>query len=228
MKHYLLTRFNYPDSYKHMEQRLWLFDKFTRPSIEAQTSKDFEWLILGKPPLTIPIEGDVEHSFHEVNKGVMGVEYFDYIKKQLTKDDDKVLITRLDNDDMLMPTYIEDMQGIVETPEDKPVIYEFKGYRLDLRNGTFYTDTRHRANVTSPFITLVSPMNQVTSVFCHNHGHMWKYFKLNMFEKRNWVQIIHETNWVLNQGDCADIARRGDLTEDVPNFIRKLMVMEAG
>jgi len=206
-----------------MEQRLWMFNKFTRPSIEAQTSKNFEWLILGQPPLTIPIEG-VEHSFHEVLKGIMGVDYFAYIKKQLTKDDDLVLMTRLDNDDMLMPTYVEDMQAAVTKPE----LYEFKGYRLDLRSGKFFIDTRHRKTVTSPFITLAQTPESLQSVYCHNHGHMWKYFKLNMLEKRNWVQIIHDTNWVLNRGTPKDMYARGTETDDVPEFVRKLMIMEAG
>ena len=224
MKHYLLTRFNYHDSYEHLEQRLWLFNKFTRPSIEAQTSKNFEWLILGTPDLNIEIEG-VNHSFHEVNKGIMGVDYFAYMKKQFAKDEDLILMTRLDNDDMLMPTYIEDMQNEAIKPE----LYEFRGYRLDLRNGAFYLDTRHKENVTSPFITLAQEPKNLQSVYCRNHGHMWKYFKLNrLMQYRNWVQIIHDTNWVLNRGDCADIARRGKLTEDIPDFVRKLMVMEAG
>jgi hypothetical protein len=222
MKHFLITRFNYPLDYEHMEQRLWVFNKFTRPSIEAQTSKNFEWLFLGHPPLDIQIEG-VAHSFHEVNKGIMGVGYLQYIKES-TRNEDLVLMTRMDNDDMLMPTYVADMQKEATKPE----LYEFKGYRLDLRNGAFYIDTRHRANVTSPFVTLAQEPKDLKSVYSHNHGHMWQFFKLNILEKRNWVQIIHDTNWVLNKGDCDEVARRGKLTKEVPDFVRKLMVMEAG
>ena len=222
MKHFVITRFNYPQTYKHMEQRLRLFNKFTRPSIEAQTSKNFEWLILGEPPLDVPIEG-VEHSFHEGTVGIMGFDYLGYIKR-VTKDEDLVLMTRLDNDDMLMPTYVEDIQEEATEPE----LYEYKGYRLDLRNGKFFIDTRHRANVTSPFITLAQTPEGLQSVYSHNHGHMWKFFKLHMLEKRNWVQIIHDTNWVLNRGSCADMYARGKETDNVPAFVRKLMVMEAG
>jgi len=222
MKHFIITRFNYHAGYEHMEQRLEMFNKFTRPSIEAQTSKNFEWLILGHPPLDVEIR-EVAHSFHEVNKGIMGVGYLQYIK-ELTKNEDLVLMTRLDNDDMLMPTYVEDMQKEVTKPE----LYEFRGYRLDLRNGAFYIDTRHRANVTSPFITLAQEPKNLKSVYAHNHGHMWQFFKLHIIEKRNWVQIIHDTNWVLNRGGVEDVAKRGKLTEAIPNFIRKLMVMEAG
>jgi hypothetical protein len=223
MKHFLVTRFNYFDSYKHMEQRLWLFNKFTRPSIEAQTSKNFEWLILGQPPLNIPIE-EVKHSFHEVNKGIMGIEYLNYIK-EVTRNEDLVLMTRLDNDDMLMPTYIEDMQKVAKQPNH---IYEYMGYRLDTRNGAFYIDTRHSPTITSPFTTLASIPSNLQSIYAHNHSHMWKFYKLHILEKRNWVQIIHNHNWVLGLGGVEDTARRGTLTEDVPDFVRKLMVMEAG
>lgn len=223
MKHFLITRFNYFDSYKFMEQRLWLFNKFTRPSIEAQTSKNFEWLFLGHPPLNIPIEG-VEYSFFGCSKGITGVEYLNYIK-ETTKEEDLVLMTRLDNDDMLMPTYIEDMQKEATRPNH---IYEFMGYRIDLRNGAFYIDTRHSPTVTSPFTTLVSTPSNLQSIYAHNHSHMWKFYKLHMLEKRNWVQIIHKNNWVLGRGGVADTARRGTLTDDIPDFIRKLMVMEAG
>ena len=221
MKHFIITRFNYPDSYAHMKQRLRMFNKFTRPSIEAQTSKNFEWLILGKPPLNMLIKA--EHSLHEVNKGVLGIAYLEYIK-EVTKNEDLVLMTRLDNDDMLMPTYVEDMQAEVTKPE----LYEFTGYRLDLRNGKFFIDTRHHKNVTSPFITLAQTPEGLQSVYAHNHGHMWKFFNLHTLEKRNWVQIIHTTNWVLNRGTCADMYARGTETDDVPEFVRKLMVKAAG
>jgi hypothetical protein len=153
----------------------------------------------------------------------MGVDYLAYIK-QVTKDEDLVLMTRLDNDDMLMPTYVEDMQKEATKPE----LYEFKGYRLDLRNGKFFIDTRHHKNVTSPFITLAQTPEGLQSVYAHNHGHMWKFFNLHVLEKRNWVQIIHDTNWVLNRGTTRDMYSRGTVTDDVPKFVRKLMVMEAG
>ena len=225
-KHFLITRFNYPVRYKHLKERIRLFNQFTLPSIKAQTSQNFEWLILGNPPIDLPENGRFIKSQNVIEKGITGrgpCPYMAYIKAA-TKDVDLILMTRLDNDDILMPTYMEDMYALADRAGH---VYEFKGYRLDLRNGTFYIDTRHRANVTSPFITVASTPSNLKSVYSHNHGHMWKYFDLIIDPKINWVQVIHNTNWVLNRGGVKDCAKRGILTKNIPDFVRKLMVMEA-
>jgi len=173
-----------------------MFNKYTRPSIEAQTCQDFEWLLLGDPVIDLP-EGNI--------KFIPNQGHRKYILAK-AKNEDLILQTRFDNDDMLMPTYVEDIQAIATVPE---VVYEFLGYRLNLRDGLFYEDIWHNNVRTSPFITLVQRPNSLRSVYCKNHGHMWKYFDLQMLRQRNWVQIIHDTNLLLNHHEDAGIARKG-------------------
>lgn len=216
-KHFIITRFNYPAEYEHLEERVRLFNQFTLPSIKAQTDQDFEFIIIGKPPIDLPKNG--RFIDEQIPGGKGKCMYMAYIIAACKENVDLILMTRLDNDDFLMPTYVEDMKAAA----NRARIYEFKGYRLDLRNGAFYIDTRHKANVTSPFITLAQTPKNLKSVYSHNHGHMWRYFPLTMLPKRNWCQVIHDTNWVLNRGGVADTAKRGILTEDIPEFVQKLL-----
>ena len=143
--------------------------------------------------------------------------YMDYIQ-EVTKDEDLVLMTRLDNDDILMPTYIEDIQ----TAATKPGLYEFLGYRLDLRSGKFYEDTVHHKECTSPFTTLARWPNSLKTVYYCNHSKMWQRFPLTIIEKRCWVQVIHNTNWLLNKSSPITTMKKG---REIPihPFVKKLM-----
>jgi len=196
-----------------MAHRIELFNKYTRPSIEAQTCQAFEWLLLGDPVIDLP-EGNI--------KFIPRTGHMNYFRKA-AEGEDLILLTRLDNDDMFMPTYVEDMQAIAVKPG---VVYEFKGYRLNLRDGCFYKDIWHNNVRTSPFITLAQTPNDLKSVYCHNHGHMWKYFELRILKQRNWIQIIHDTNCLLNNHTDYGISRKGK--ECIVPFYVKQMLTKAG
>lgn len=206
-----------------MKQRLDMFNRYARWSVEHQTCKAFEWLLLGNPPIDVPfarvIKGQaVGGDIRKCN----GYNYMDYIK-EATVGEDYVLLTRFDNDDMLLPNFIKDVQKYAKTPNH---MYEFKGYRLDLRNGNFYKDKLHSRECTSPFTTIVQRpgLGMKTIYFC-NHSKMWKHFQLHIVAKRNWVQIIHDTNWVLNKPSPVSIAKRGTKVK-LPPYVRKRMEAE--
>ena len=218
MKHFIITRFNYPKNYPHLAERLALFFQFTLPSIKAQTNQNFEWLILcDYPPVAVK-----QATYLEPGK-YCGTElkgkYIDYMQ-DATKDEDLVLMTRFDNDDILLPTFVEDVQKRAITPG----LYETKGYYLDLRNGMFYSDTLYNPRITSPFITLAEePSDKMKTVYHCPHAKMWRRFPLTIIgTSRSWVQIIHDTNWVMNRPPTRYIARRG-IACDIPAFVVKLM-----
>jgi hypothetical protein len=220
MKHFIITRFDYKPDYPHLADRLQKFFQFTLPSIKAQTCKDFEWLILTDyPPVAVMGVTYLPPGRYNKQGTYLRGEYIEYMKKA-SKGEDYLVMTRLDNDDILMPTYIEDMQQAVR--EGGIGLYEFKGYRLDLRMAKFYEETNHHKKLTSPFLTLAQNPNKFRSVYCDNHSKMWKHFRLTIMPKRNWVQIIHDTNWVLNKGDGAYYDERG-IECNIPPFVVSLL-----
>jgi len=224
VKHFVITRFQYPKEYKFMEERIELFNKFTKPSICNQTCKDFEWIILGNPDVDIPIkhkfisgEGEGKAPACWVNAKELYQRHIDYMVKE-SKGEDLVLMTRVDNDDILLPNYVENAQRILT----EPGLLEFKGYRLDLRTNEFYIDHLHHEELTSPFLTLAQRPENLKSVYSHNHSKMWQHFDLKISEKRNWVQVIHAHNWVLNRPSPVCIRKIGQKIE-IPALIKEMM-----
>jgi len=126
-------------------------------------------------------------------------------------------MTRLDNDDMLLPRYIQDVQMVAREPGQ---LFETKGYRYNLRNKRFYKDKLHTPELTSPFLTLTSSPDDLVTVYCGCHSTMWEKFDLTILPKRRWVQIIHTTNWLLAKPSNTVIDNKGTRTVMHP-FVRK-------
>ena len=76
MRHYLLTRFNValPDSSGINLQPAWLdpridlFRRFCLPAVEAQTTKDFTWLIMCDPETPDPQRQERLREVEEQNR----------------------------------------------------------------------------------------------------------------------------------------------------------------
>ena len=217
MKHFIITRFNYSKTYPHLADRLWLFFQYTLPSIKAQTNQNFEWLILcDYPPVAVKQATYLEPGMY-CGKTLKG-KYIDYMQNA-SKGEDLVLMTRFDNDDILMPTYVEDIQKVAT----KPGLYETKGYYLDLRDGKFYADTLYSNRITSPFSTLAEvPSDKMKTVYHCAHAKMWAKFPLTIIGNRDWVQIIHDTNWVMNRANANSYAKRGKECA-IPSFVKGLL-----
>lgn len=208
IKHFIITRFHYGPDYEYLAQRIALFHRYTMPGIYAQTTKNFEWLIIGQPSFNIPGARCFFEGCAKPLPTTITAKYLDYIR-MVSKGADLVLMTRLDNDDMLLPRYVQDVQRAASEPGQ---LFETKGYRYNLRNGVFYRDTLHGPELTSPFLTLTSHPRQLETVYYGNHSKMWQRFNLVMLPKRRWVQLIHETNWLLGRATDIGVAGKGTKT----------------
>ena len=97
--HYILTRFFYPDSYPHLEERFKIFNSFTKPSIEAQTNTDFTWIISINPKhksLFTPFKGiKVEFHTEKVKRFRSGFDSYPFNTLNY------LITSRVDNDDAL-------------------------------------------------------------------------------------------------------------------------------
>lgn len=194
-KHVVITRFNYDDR-EARDERMKIFKKHTLPNMQRQSCKDFTWVFFSKEELDIDFE----------NKKFFTLTSYKQWKEELKKEYEYIIETRLDNDDMVSPNYIESIQ--LNFMEHTFVI-EFQGYRYDKRNDTFYEDRFYNRNMTSPFLSLVSKLSEDRYVFEYDHNQMGSKFPLKLVFNRMWVQIIHESNKLMNKDSEKIISRRG-------------------
>lgn len=201
-KHVLLTRFNirvpeWRDTDKNgltvlddtwMIHRINLFQKFTVPSVLEQTSKNFSWIVLADEATHPRFKEELEAlPFYEVL----------YVKDWLVdlqsrlKGKGWLATTRLDNDDVIHPKFIETIQENVTTKKTH-FINLTNGYTL---HGHKLRPKHHAAN---PFMTLVEKGPDIKSIYFMPHGRaMRKHGPIvQVTEGRLWTQIIHERNYI--------------------------------
>ena len=203
-KHIILTRFNYPDDYVHIENRMDLFNKYTLPSVKAQTNMDFEWVFFSDKELDIDFK----------NKRFVTLASYREYKEELKNDFDYIIETRLDNDDVIGPDLIKQIHEKVDNMTyEGPKVIEFGGYRYDARNNAFYVDILYNNKFSSPFISFIYDINTEHYVFDFVHGQMCREFDTVFISPAHWVQIIHNTNKLMNKDSESVIASRGQLCE---------------
>jgi len=199
LKHYLITRFNlrvpqWRDTDKKgnkiltpewLEHRWKLFQKFTVPSVMAQTNQQFTWLVLFdigtevKDGPYLPVFCSTEWL----------KELQSYLRQHCT--DTWVITSRLDNDDAIAPEFMSTIQDAAIK----------KTQFLNIPNGTSQRglakkSIHHRAN---HFISFVEPGDHPKSVYFTPHSlRMDKYAPIIQVpsKKRLWTQIIHERNYI--------------------------------
>ena len=125
-RHLIITRFNIRIdrdaestlSDEWMQNRLVLFERYCLPSVQAQTCKDFTWLVLMDKNTPQPFR--IQMVRYAELCPMMQVEYVqptaditafyrDLVQPYLTEE--YLLTTRLDNDDVIAPTFVENLQG---------------------------------------------------------------------------------------------------------------------
>lgn len=102
-----------------------------------------------------------------------------------------ILTTRLDNDDILEPDFVETVQA--QFCEREGVI-DVEGRQYDTATGKYYTVDRRYPN--SPFITLVEKGANPKTVFHKTHTDLHKDYKWSAYVKGKplYTQVIHGNN----------------------------------
>ncbi len=214
-KHILITRFNLPHRWNEDKQgnvvldKLWLedrfnlFENFCLPSIEGQTSKNFEWWVYfdvntgsrfkrliekieKKHPIFKP---KYEKCYDDFDLN-MPKEIFDLLKKENTK---WLITTRLDNDDMLAKDTIEILQKKVDFQHD--CLLEIpSGYTLEMGQKA---KLRKLSTQLNPFISYVEKVEKnkvVKSVYFYQHTDWRDVDSVIVTNRPQWVQVIHDKN----------------------------------
>ena len=183
MNHIVLTRYNngiydLPNADKWMAERAELF-KHTRESVLSQDAA-FDWFIffdqktpndvmldLCQFPVMYPIKGDVRS----------------YVPKDWT------ITTRLDNDDLLRPNALSEIQNAAKLYKNMEFVIDIRFKKLSMSTGKKYDAPRDRAN--SPFLSLVS--NQ-RNCYWKEHTFMPDHFKGVMIDQVLATMVIHKGN----------------------------------
>ena len=209
MRHVLMTRFAIPftknddhhdQGRKWLDDRFALFEKYTLPSVEAQTCKDFSWVLLVNmefPHFTHTDADRLTGYGHKVwfvdtvwDREKVGSE-FDYGDMLRAHFEENWFITsRLDSDDMLGPHYIEGIQSMFT--EERQWIGFDNGLVYHAASGVWFT----RKYKNSPFVSLVESYDTIKGVYQFPHtAATKKYSYVSVDDKTpGWVQVIHDSN----------------------------------
>lgn len=181
MKHILITRFDYPKDYKNLDKRIELFRELTVPSIQNQLCQDFIWAIKTKIPLSD-----------------LGLDCMNAVAVTDTKeayalgDEDKIITTRLDNDDAVHTSYIANIQFYAEKVNPGAFI-DFSGYCYDYSKGITYPSNKY-TKMPSPFVSVLENRRIMRGIYMDQHTKLAQHGKVLKIDKRMYMQVIHDTN----------------------------------
>ena len=229
------TIYNNPaveDPEEWMEHRMKLFDELTLPSVICQTCTDFTWLLAFDRNTPEWIK-DKYMSFPNV---MIAYNYpADHIKNEYSAinvppyNGDWIITSRLDNDDIILPEYIETVQSYFDKTFK---LVDVNGYQYDLATGKHYDPDR--AGCTSPFISLIEQVgtpwqsigmgevitgnpsekklikDPVKTVYYCSHGKMEWHFPAVRSRKRLYKMVIHDRN-ISNKITGHEILQWNDL-----------------
>ena len=198
MKHFVFTRWNLlsadvsiynnpaiKDPEAWMEHRMLFFEKYTLPSMLAQTDKDFIWLLAFDEQT--PYDIIRRYDYYDNIKII-----FQYPKDWLVNEvyDEWIITTRLDNDDYVYPTFIENIKSYFDKEE---MVIDVEYVQYDHYTGKHYTSNRRPPN--GPFLSLAEYVRDTpkTCYYC-SHSKMAECFPAIKIPKILAKMIIHDRN----------------------------------
>lgn len=217
VNHVILTRFNVSSGYAvpgvsgthpgldegWLERRFALFETFCLPSVVRQTQRDFRWLVFFD-------ERTPERYRTRVREWAAQYDFFlpvfcevfdnalvlDRIRDLEARQTGIRITSRLDNDDMLHPRYVEKMRAIIErhlplVGRDAEGCFVSFPVGACLHKGAVYVQ-RYRYN---PFTSCVAPATSERTALDVDHRYVAQtapvYFD---WRRPMWCQVIHGEN----------------------------------
>ncbi|MBZ9787848.1 putative rhamnosyl transferase [Psychroflexus sp. CAK57W] len=213
MKQFLITRFNLKiegwnftkhgeniNSEKWLENRFSLFENYCLPSVKNQSNLDFKWCIFfdkQTPTKFIQKIKDYELTFPNIVPLYVenSDELIDNFKKYYSDNynEDFIITTRLDNDDLIHKDFINEIQNNYEP---------LHGLTIDLRKGyqVFKCKSRFKIRMFNtnfnPFISYVENTKLGFETVMHRKHLDFKKNKLLKFldKKPLWIEFVHQGN----------------------------------
>jgi len=210
---FLITEFNWGNnpigiSEEYLDKRFKIFDKYTFPSVNAQTDKDFTWVILlnGKTPQKFKDKmTEYENSASMRIKLVYVDNYDNMISKRnnisnILSDEFKnykskwLLTCRCDNDDMLAKDYIQKMKENFRPVHNMYINFD-NGYNFDIKTNSL-NNYEHNSSHFIGYVERKYKNKKIITVFNGDHSICKAYGFVRRIRdnKPIWCEICHDTN----------------------------------
>lgn len=219
-RHIVLTRFNcrfadrdFPARTQPgwLTSRLELFRRYCLPTMKAQRSQEFDWLVFFDPGTPADFLAQVRDAFGEhVNFHIRFLDIYtgelmkSNVRSFFASDPDWLVSTRLDNDDGLNCAYVEQLQRAITIGKQEALNFP---YGLILAGERTYV-SRQSSNA---FLSVSEPYADFHTALGAQHKDMSRLMPVrNINTDPMWLQVIHESN-VSNKRRGRRVSRR-----DVP------------
>ena len=200
MKHFIITRINVvQDCLAHkgrttrrmkllqhneayLDHRIQMFNRFTIPSVQSQTDKNFEWLILIHP--------DTDSKYKKAfNAGTLVEVARDTEVLAKVKQDGWIATTNLDSDDALAFDFMSNLR--VQVREENCVISFPAGYVFSCRSN----QAVGRRSSSNAYKTLVERGEDPKTVCAYFHGILHTVYPEKQVKSLPmWLQTVHGKN----------------------------------
>ena len=214
IQHYILTRFNlalWPHdklgntngTIEWLKQRCSVFERYCLPSVAAQTSKDFEWILLVNSETSEEYREKIE-SYKSICPQICVVyvkpehnRHFAAVFRQVVQKKataDRVITTYLDNDDCLGKTFVEDAQARLMEYPDKTFLYYKEGYQFFTEYGLMLK-IRYQRNHFPSAIESREGLRTVYGYAGHYYVDKVPDVRIELVEGVPlWCEVVHEKN----------------------------------
>jgi len=210
-QHILLTLFNIRFTLssdldglaKWTDKRFPLFETYCFPSIQNQSNQDFDWLLIIDPSTTQQQRDRLQTLIQQRPRTFL-IEYEDWDLVEIPINDwvrknypnlDKLISSRVDNDDVLHEEFMQTVRDIAEHQETECLINFMNGYCLQLSNQKHLLYEFDFAE--NSFMSFVEPnQTPLKTVRKYNHDLWPKEIKRINKETDTplWMQLIHGKN----------------------------------
>ena len=216
MKHFLITRFNLKvASWKTakdgsavlddqwLENRFELFEKFCLPSVENQSNQNFIWVVFFDTDTPEKFRDRIQQiSKNHKNfqtlyiNGIVELadSFKTYIISQLEHDDQFILTTRLDNDDIIHRDFIQTIQNLSKK-NGESLIDLRKGYQVNIVKKN--AEIRKYNYAFNPFISVLENRNHFETIISRMHSEWENHEHIAIYnQKALWIELVHQKNKV--------------------------------
>lgn len=204
MDHVLLTRFNLPTAGREsqvraqegwLRNRVELFERFCLPSVRAQTSGDYRWIVYFDPespswlkeriPLLAAAGGFVPIFRASVNHDELVAD----LTKVVGSPRRRLVTTNLDNDDGLAVDFAERLQAQASVTKGRTAIYFSRGLILTGK------DLYSRIDRRNAFCSVVESWEEPFTCWADWHNLLGKSMPVQEIAgSPAWLQVVHGRN----------------------------------
>lgn len=196
--HLIVTRFNIDQTDPEwLDHRCRMFERFTLPSVRAQSQEDFRWLLLcdHRTPdeWRDRIRSYCDHRIFVVEQNWEHTTIPEAIRQFVELSNwqkPRIITTRLDNDDAVARSYVAQIREAAENTSGRFFINCSRG--LVWHDGQIAPMT-HRS---SPFISCVEDTADLKSVYCRGHNQLKRVAPIHQVSQNEpqWMCVCHDWN----------------------------------